>query len=211
MSVDKVEMERRLCRAVIEFQNKAPIIGKHKSGYNYQYAPHDYVMQQIRGILYECNLSVSFSTEKTDVDTCIYVHINYADNDGASEWVRAFTVGELLTGKTLVKNRQTGEVSEEVDQKDWGGDMTYIKRYALISALNLIVADEDKESNESETRLISEKQVETIENILSECAEGTEADAMSYFGVDDWNQVTVNRYKDLKSMLEVKRKQARSK
>ena len=116
--------------AVAAFQAKCPIIQKLKPADRYKYAGYDDIMHQIRPILAECGLSVSFSSGAAENGTLnIEITIQHGTHSETKHF--AFPVPQQLKVN---------------DTQKMGAALTYARRYALCGALNIVVSDEDMDA-----------------------------------------------------------------
>lgn len=129
--------------AITEFQRKCPQIHKGRkpaSGPIYTYASYDDVMVVVSPILAECGIAVTFSTDCADKaikTTCrLRVGTHYEDH------VFTIPVPEMRVNET----------------QKYGAALSYAKRYALQSALNIVVTDEDTDAGNLSGATITDEQ-----------------------------------------------------
>lgn len=146
---DKDRAAEAYSAAITEFQRKCPQIHKGRkpvSGPSYTYASYDDVMVVVSPILAECGIAVTFSTDCADKaikTTCrLRVGTHYEDH------VFTIPVPEMRVNET----------------QKYGAALSYAKRYALQSALNIVVTDEDTDAgNLPEATITAEQEVKLTE------------------------------------------------
>ena len=129
--------------ALAKFQSKCPQIHKGRRGaHDATFASYDDIMHVIRPLLAECGLSISFDTEYTDgksiTATCIVKH-------GIHEHRTKFTCPTPTDMKANASQQ-------------YGAALSYVKRYALCAALNLVVTNEDTDGNQIDNTPITPEQ-----------------------------------------------------
>lgn len=124
--------------AFTRFQNSCPPIIKDKKAPNNRFASLENIKRVIQPFLAECNLSYSFTATFTDgcvKAVCTVRHI--AGHAKQSEFVAPISdVIKSKTGNVVTNGMQMTAMSH-----------TYAKRYALVDALALTIADEDTDGN----------------------------------------------------------------
>lgn len=124
--------------AFTRFQNSCPPIIKDKKAPNNRFASLENIKRVIQPFLAECNLSYSFTATFTDgcvKAVCTVRHI--AGHAKQSEFVAPISdVIKSKTGNVVTNGMQMTAMSH-----------TYAKRYALVDALGLTIADEDTDGN----------------------------------------------------------------
>lgn len=141
--------------ALANFQSKCPVIGKKrkatinssKGSYSYQFAGYEDVMKQVKPLLDENRIVVTFSTAATDkglIATCT---------------LRVGTHSEPHTLEVPIPSMNVN------DTQKYGAALSYAKRYALCAALNIVVGDEDDDASTlAPVKTITEEQVLQIED-----------------------------------------------
>lgn len=124
--------------AFTRFQNICPPIIKDKRAPNNRFASLENIKRVIQPFLAECNLSYSFTA--TFVDNCVKAVCTVRHISGhakQSEFVAPISdVIKSKTGNVVTNGMQMTAMSH-----------TYAKRYALVDALGLTIADEDTDGN----------------------------------------------------------------
>lgn len=136
--------------AMAVFQSKCPPIFKSRSidlggGKGPTYAGLDDIMEVIKPILAECELSLSFSASVTDAG-------------------QMKVICSVRRGRHVEHSEITLAVPSQMrvnDTQKMGAALSYAKRYALCAALNIIVTDEDNDAAKL-TETITEQQLATI-------------------------------------------------
>lgn len=120
--------------AFTKFQQICPPIVKDKKAPNNRFASLENIKKVIQPYLAECSLSYSFTAGFTDTSVkavCTVRHI--AGHSKQSEFVAPISdVIRSKTGNVVTNGMQMTAMSH-----------TYAKRYALVDALGLTIADED--------------------------------------------------------------------
>lgn len=144
--------------AISEFQRRAPIIAKEDKAYDKTYARMDRIWREIRPLLTELGLSVTWQVCELKDEIC-HVEGQLRHRDGFGEkLVQDIPVPELIKGQN--KAQQMGSAS------------TYARRYALCAALG-IVTGEDNDAN----FLIDPDEAREIDDLLDACR-----------GIDSFNE-----------------------
>jgi hypothetical protein len=118
--------------ALAIFQAACPVIVKRHAGHGnqYTYAKLEDIAAQIKPHMQTARLHYAFSTEQSGDTLTVHCRVTHAD--GHSETSHA----------SFPVNSKAG-MSE---QQKVGSAMTYAKRYALMNALGIVVADEDNDA-----------------------------------------------------------------
>ena len=174
--------------AITEFQKRCPQIHKGRkpvSGPSYTYASYDDVMVVVSPILAECGIAVTFSTDCADKaikTTCrLRVGTHYEDH------VFTIPVPEMRVNET----------------QKYGAALSYAKRYALQSALNIVVTDEDTDASNLVAKTITGQQVDE----LSAEIDKRQADPVRFlaaFGIDALCDMPANRFAEAMTQLRKK-------
>ena len=135
--------------ALTSFQAKCPVIGKYRTAkivsktggsYEYKFAGYEDVMKQVKPLLDENKIAVSFSTSATDkgiVATCT---------------LRVGTHSEKCTLEVPIPAMNVN------DTQKYGAALSYAKRYCLCAALNIVVGDEDDDGSTLGVQYITDEQ-----------------------------------------------------
>ena len=153
--------------ALAEFQSMCPSIHKGRSGaHGAKFAGFDDIMAAIRPVLARCRLSVSFDTESTDGKsiscTCIVKR-------GIHEHRTKFTCPVATDLKANASQQ-------------YGSALSYVKRYAMCAALNIVVTDEDTDAGDLGGEPITQEQVKQLHDLLVQ----TESDTALFL---EWAKV----------------------
>ena len=115
---------KELYKAIVAFQSEVPTIKKNASGYNYKFADLDEITKVIKPLLTKHGLGYTQPLDGTNIKTIIF----HAES------------GESL--ESVVHIPQDVELKGQNQFQVMGSAITYLRRYALSSALGL-VTDED--------------------------------------------------------------------
>jgi hypothetical protein len=143
--------------ALTDFQAACPVIGKSRiasivsktgGSYKYKFAGYEDVMKQVKPLLNENKIAVSFSTEATDkgiLATCT---------------LRVGTHSEKHTLEVPIPAMNVN------DTQKYGAALSYAKRYALCAALNIVVGDEDDDAASVVAQTITEEDAIQLGEII---------------------------------------------
>ncbi len=186
----------RFAVALATFQARCPVIVKEreirlKSG-TILYASLDDIIRQIKPLLSECGISITFSAGITDKG--------------------------MLTAKCRIHHWRHVEESEITlpvpaqmqvnDTQKMGAALSYAKRYALCAALNIIVTDEDADG-EGLVETISQEQIATLDEWLSQLPAGETPKFLTYMGAASLSEIPEGDFKKGLVALQKKAKAAR--
>jgi hypothetical protein len=154
---ERNEAAKAFADALTTFQSKCPTIRKNRtatitgsrSSYSYNFASYDDVMRQITGLLTECGLALSFSTENQDKGIRVTLKIRHGTH------VEPHTLDVPVPAMSVN------------DTQRYGAALSYAKRYALCAALNIVVSDEDDDA-QSAVEPISDEQARELEAFIDE-------------------------------------------
>jgi hypothetical protein len=180
--------------ALATFQARCPQITKRRQmdlggGKGPLYASIDDIMREVKPLLAECGLSVTFSASITE--------------------------GGHLTAKCLVHHGRHVEESEITlpvpssmrvnDTQKMGAALSYAKRYALCAALNIVVTDEDQDGG-GLCETINEEQIATLREWIAD-TESSEVGFLKYMGVTSLANIAASDFE--KAFSALKRKKQR--
>jgi len=144
--------------SVSEFQRRAPIIAKADKAYDKEYARMDRIWREIRPLLTELGLSVSWQICELREGVC-HVEGMLRHKDGH---------GERLVYDcplpAIIKTKSGGDAQNAAQQM--GSATTYAKRYAMTGALG-IVTGEDDDGHRAGTQFVTHEQAEQIKDLIS--------------------------------------------
>ncbi len=144
-----------------EFQSIMPVITKSKSygpgNRKITYAPLEQIMETIRKPLGEAGLSIRFDTKFTKVSETDLGYMNVTCFVRHSSGHTETTEMSVSVDKGMSAN----------DSQKMGSALSYARRYALIAALNLVMADEDDDAVVI-VEFINVDQVTVINDLLKE-------------------------------------------
>ena len=186
------EARKAFNHAIAEFQRRAPIIEKADKAYDKQYARMDRIWREIRPLLTELGLSVTWQVCELR-DALCHVEGQLRHRDGHGErLVQDIPMPELIKGQN--KAQQMGSAA------------TYARRYALCAALGLVTGDDD-DGHAAGGALVTAEQVEEIKTLV-DAARGVsgfnERAFWGWVGTDDAGMIPANRYADVVAALKRK-------
>jgi len=141
--------------AVSDFQRRAPIIAKADKAYDKEYARMDRIWREIRPLLTELGLSVTWQIcELRDGGLChVEGQLRHAHGHG-EKLTMDVPVPELIKGQN--KAQQMGSAS------------TYAKRYAMTAALGIVTGDDD-DGHRAGTLFVTHDQAVQIDELVQAC------------------------------------------
>lgn len=179
--------------AIAEFQRRAPIIAKADKAYDKQYARMDRIWREIRPLLTELGLSVTWQVcELRDNGLC-HVEGQLRHRQGHGERLaQDIPMPELIKGQN--KAQQMGSAT------------TYAKRYALCGALGIVTGDDD-DGHAAGGKLITAEQVDELRTLV-DAARGVdgfnERAFYGWVGTDDLGLLPAERFADVRGALKRK-------
>lgn len=142
--------------ALTAFQSRCPVISKvreakivgTRASYSYKFASYEDIMRQIGPLLTDCGLVPSFSTTNQEKGIRVTLKIRH---------------GTHVEDHTLDVPIPAMNVN---DAQRYGAALSYAKRYALCAALNIVLADEDDDTQSLDT--ITDEQARVLEAFIDE-------------------------------------------
>jgi hypothetical protein len=178
--------------AVAEFQRRAPIIAKEDKAHNKQYARMDRIWREIRPLLTELGLSVTWQVCELRDGLC-RVEGQLRHREGH---------GERLTQDIPLPDAITGQNKAQ----QMGSAATYARRYALCAALG-IVTGEDDDGHAAGGALVTTEQIAQLRDLV-DAARGVdgfnERAFYGWLGTDDLAMLPVARMPDVVAALKRK-------
>jgi hypothetical protein len=181
---------------VAEFQRRCPIIEKADKAYDKQYARIDRIWREIRPLLGELGLSVTWQVCELRDQVC-HVEGQLRHRDGHGEkLVQDIPLPELIKGQN--KAQQAGSAS------------TYAKRYAMCAALGIVTGDDD-DGHKAGTEFVTHDQAREIAELGDACRGIPSFNEAAFWkwvggGVENPQDIPANRYADVVAMLKRKLK-----
>lgn len=141
-----MEKEKKLLKALADFQQEVPVIHKATQGYGYTYADLPAVFEKINPLLKKHGLGFYQAVDSTDenipfIKTVIF-HIE---------------TGEMISSDTIIP--QGVELKGMNAFQVLGSAITYIRRYALSSLLGLVTDKDTDASGEKEETTITKSRL----------------------------------------------------
>lgn len=185
--------------AIAEFQRRAPIIEKADQAYDKTYARMDRIWREIRPLLTELGLSVTWQVceLKGEAESLIcHVEGQLRHRAGHGEkLVMDIPLPETLKGQNAAQRM--------------GSASTYAKRYATTAALGIVTGDDD--DGHGAGHLITNDQAHDLEALLDACRglkDFNEPLFWKWLKAERMAQIPSDRFEDVKRMLETKLKKA---
>lgn len=188
----EIEARKEFNFSIAEFQRRAPIIAKADKAYDKAYARLDRIWREIRPLLTELGLSVTWQVCELRDQVC-HVEGQLRHKQGHGERLaQDIPMPELIKGQN--KAQQMGSAS------------TYARRYALCSALGIVTGDDDDGHGAGGTLVTAEQAQELSE--LVQAARGVdgfnEKAFYGYAGTEDMGALPQARYADVVAALKRK-------
>lgn len=195
--VMKVQARQAYMSALAEFQSRVPPISKTRSVKKangqllYKFAPLEDITEQVKPLLHELGLSVSYDTTHHDngaiTVVCIVRHIGGHEERNS-----------VYVPQTQGHNTNAAQ--------NMGIQLSYGKRYGLINGLGITTADEDTDGRSEEIATITAEQVATIRALIEETG-SNEAKLLAYAKATAIEHIQQQRYGVVVTALEKKRGQ----
>ena len=170
--------------ALVSFQTRAPVVSKGDSANGKAYARMDRIWREIRPLLTECGLAVSWQSADYDTDknTCtidgLVMHA-----DGHSE-----PIHYKGPAPSMIKGQNMAQVA--------GSSITYCKRYALCNILGVNVGEDDNGYTRKLTQefnSITEEQAAELRGLVE--STGTDINALlAWAGADSVDTFPADKY-----------------
>jgi hypothetical protein len=180
--------------AVSEFQQRCPIIEKADDAYGKKYARIDRIWREIRPLLTQLGLSVTWQTCELRDKLCrVEGQLRHRDGHG-ERLVQDVPLPDQLKGQN--------------EAQRMGSASTYAKRYALCAALG-IVTGEDDDGHAAGTQTLSDDQSREVLDLIN-AARGVdgfnEPAFWKWVGVDEKRVTAIpaNRFGDVVASLKRK-------
>jgi hypothetical protein len=179
--------------SVSEFQRRAPIVAKADKAYDKEYARMDRIWREIRPLLTELGLSVTWQICELKDGSLCHVEGQLRHRDGHGERLAMdVPVPELIKGQN--KAQQMGSAT------------TYAKRYALTGALGIVTGDDD-DGHRAGTQFVTYEQAQQIRDLI-ETAKGVsdfdEAKFWRWIAAESATEISAARFPDAVAALKRK-------
>lgn len=154
--------------AVVQFQQRAKIVAKGDTANGRAYARMDRIWRDIRPLLDDCGLAVTWESVKTSGDTCVLDgHLRHSRGH-AQPLHHEMPMPDKLNGQNAAQRAGSGE--------------TYCKRYALMAALGIQTGEDDDGGGYQTARPASKARIAEVRDMLASC-NGDESKACAAIGV----------------------------
>lgn len=181
--------------AVSEFQRRAPIVAKLDTAHDKKYARRDRIWREVRPLLTELGLSVTFQVAELRADNLCHVEGQLRHRDGHGERiVQDVPLPELIRGQNCAQ--QMGSATE------------YARRYATCSALGIVTGDDD-DGHRAGTQFVTHEQAQEITGLVDACRGITGFNEKSFWqwvGAEVAQEIPASRFADVIAMLKRKLK-----
>ena len=174
--------------AIASFQRECPPITKARKvnagPLNYRFASYDDVMRVAGPLLASHGIAVSFTTESTErgMRAVCRVRVGIHSEDYALE----IPVPDMRVN----------------DTQKYGAALSYVKRYALCAALNIVVTDEDNDAIPLQ-RGITHEQGEKLKRLIQQ-TDTDPAKFLKWAGCESLAEMPANKFGDAVAFLERK-------
>jgi hypothetical protein len=179
--------------SISDFQRRAPIIAKADKAYDKEYARMDRIWREIRPLLTELGLSVTWQVCEMKEGGICHVEGQLRHKDGHGERLcMDVPVPELIKGQN--KAQQMGSAS------------TYAKRYAMTGALGIVTGDDD-DGHKAGTRFVTHDQAMELRDLISVCKGINgydDAKFWAWVGAKSETEIESARYNDVVAFLKRK-------
>jgi len=131
---------------IFGLQQEMPVMRKDEPGHNYKYYDINQIVEKIKPLLKKYGLMVLQPLDHIEGKPAIRTII--ATKDEKLEWITPLpTSSTVTTGQN--KNGSTYTITK-TDPQDMGANITYYRRYSLVSGLLMEAEDKDgKKTNET--------------------------------------------------------------
>lgn len=146
--------ETAFANALAAFQSECPPIGKlRRAADRFKYAAFEDIMRIVSPLLAKNGITIAFDSEQADGNLKVTVRLR---------------VGSYFEDRTFATPIPMSLKVSEPQQ--FGAALSYAKRYAVVGALNLVMADEDDENTMRawSVKPISKDQIADIERLIAE-------------------------------------------
>lgn len=180
--------------SISDFQNRCPIIEKGDKAHNKEYARMDRIWREIRPLLTELGLSVTWQVCELREGMC-HVEGQLRHRDGHGEkLVQDIPLPEIVPGQN--KAQQMGSAS------------TYARRYAMCAALGVVTGDDlDDDGHKAGSAFVTLEQSREIAELVDTCRgiNGFNESAFwGFAGATVAQEIQGIRYADVVRMLKAK-------
>ena len=138
-------------KAMSAFQSECPVIAKVKKGYDYFYAPLEYIAEETKLLRKKYGFSYNFQTKMEAGKVSVICFANHISGHSKSSDSVEMPITNIIsnTGKEVMSAPQTV-----------GSATTYAKRYSFINVFGIMTGDEDDDAKAERTEEDIKRQVE---------------------------------------------------
>lgn len=171
--------------AVVRFQQRVAIIAKLDKAYDKLYARMDRIWREVRPLLEECGLAVTWESVRTTADSCtLDGHLRHIAGH-AQPLHHEMPAPDLLKGQNAAQRAGSAE--------------TYAKRYALMACLGIQVG-EDIDGNARPTPPANESRIAYVRDLIAKTNTDT-AKVLKHLGVRDLSDATADQIEQVAAQL----------
>lgn len=143
--------------AVTTFQRRCPAITKRRTAdvggkFTYQYASYDDIDFEVRPLLNECGLVVSFTSNLIPAAKCMEITCTVRHGTYATEHKMTVPIPSSAMN----------------DAQAYGSALSYAKRYALTAALNIVVTDADDDATRAKITMVTDEELKVLRALIEE-------------------------------------------
>lgn len=176
--------------AVTEFQLRCPSITKRRTAdiagkFSYQYASYDDIDFEVRPLLNECGLVVSFSSQLIPAAK-------------AMEIICTIRHGTYATEHKMTVPIPAGAMN---DAQAYGSALQYAKRYSFTAALNIVVTDADDDAQRAKLTTVTDEELTVLRGLIEEKRVVVER-FLAWAGIEKLEDMSRDAFKKAKHTLE---------
>jgi len=185
---EKAEAKKAFVVATSSFRSQCPIIDRTRKGHNGKYAGLAETLEQIKGLMGDCGLSHSWKIDQHE-NGLISVQCSLTHIGGHTECTSMSAAPDDTGSKNSIQAL--------------GSTVSYLERYTLFALLGMASKDMDQDGGAPQ-KYITAEQVANIEALIEDVGANREG-FLKVCKLDDFSQMTVDKYKGAIKRLEEKR------
>ncbi len=172
--------------AVVRFQQQAPIIEKADVAYDKRYARMDRIWREIRPLMKECGLAITWETVDPDADKII-LNGSLRHEAGHAQPLRyVMPMPDAMKGMNKAQQ--------------YGSATTYAKRYATCAVLGIQTGEDDDGNAAGGSECLSEQEFDNLERAM--IAAGADVEKFKDWAqVDDLHRFPRGKYAEAMALL----------